>query len=57
MLSESDDDVEEREGGKLVIFKRNGIYQARVYRGGRSYLYRSLKTRELEKARKEATKL
>ena len=38
MLSEADDYIEE-------IFQRNGIFQARVYRGERSYLYRSLKTR------------
>lgn len=57
MLSEADDYIEEREGGRLVIFQRNGIFQARVYRGERSYLYRSLKTRDLEQARKAATRL
>ena len=55
MLSEPDDYVEEREGGKLVLFKRNGIFQARAYRGGRSYLYKSLRTRSVEEARKAAT--
>lgn len=44
-MSEADDYIEEREGGRLVIFQRNGIFQARVYRGERSYLYRSLKIR------------
>jgi len=57
MLSDADEYIEEREGGRLVIFQRNGIFQARVYRGERSYLYRSLKTRDLEQARKAATRL
>lgn len=57
MLSESETLVEEHEGGKLVIFERNGIFQARIYRGGRSYLYKSLKTRDLDQARKAAIKL
>lgn len=57
MLSESDGLIEEHESGKLVIFERNGIFQARIYRGGRSYLYKSLKTRDLDQARKAAIKL
>lgn len=57
MLSDADEYIEEREGGRLVIFQRNGIFQARVYRGERSYLYRSLKTRDIEQARKAATRL
>jgi hypothetical protein len=54
MLSEADDYIEEREGGKLVIFRRSGIFQARIYRGkgSRGYIYRSLNTRDLEQARK-----
>ena len=58
MLSEPDDYVEEREGGKLVIFKRGGIFQARIYRGkgSRGYVYKSLATRDLDEARKAATR-
>jgi integrase len=48
---------EDLEGGKLRIFSRNGWYQARIYRGGRSYLYKSLKTRDLAQARKAAVEL
>ena len=55
MLDEPDIQYEEDlEGGKLRIFSRNGWYQARVYRGSRSYLYKSLKTRDLAQARKAA---
>ena len=38
-------------GGKLLLFTRNGIFQARVYRGERQYLFRSLKTTDLKQAR------
>src|SRR4051812_32142769 len=59
MLSEADEYIEEREGGKLLIFQRSGIFQARIYRGkgSRGYIYKSLQTRDLEEARKAATKL
>jgi integrase len=59
MLSDADEYIEDRERGQLRIFKRNGIFQARIYRGKRSrgYIYKSLDTRDLEEARKAATKL
>ena len=38
-------------GGKLLLFTRNGIFQARVYKGERQYLFRSLKTTDLKQAR------
>jgi integrase len=43
--------------GQLLLFSRQGIFQARIYQGDaqRRYLYRSLKTRDLEQARKLAT--
>lgn len=47
---------EQLEDGKVLLFSRNGIYQARVYKGDRQYLYRSLKTRKLDTARKLALK-
>lgn len=43
---------EEIEDGKVVIFSRNGIFQARIYKGGRQYIFKSLKTRNVEEARK-----
>jgi hypothetical protein len=47
---------EELEDGKVLLFSRNGIFQARFYKGERSYIYKSLKTRKLDEARKLATK-
>ena len=40
----------------VLLFSRNGIYQARVYKGDRKYLYRSLKTKDLSEARRLARK-
>ena len=37
--------------GKVLLFIRNGIFQVRLYKGNRQYIYKSLKTRELGKAR------
>lgn len=44
----SDDYEEALEGGKVLLFVRNGIYQARVYKGDRTYLSAAskLKTNE-----------
>ena len=42
------------ENGDVLLFARNGIFQARVYAGDRRYVYRSLKTTDLEVARKLA---
>jgi len=47
---------EELEDGKVLIFCRNGIYQARFYKGDRKYIYKTLKTRKVEEARKLALK-
>lgn len=47
---------EELEDGKVLLYTRNGIFQARVYKGNRQYINRSLKTRKLEEARKLAVK-
>jgi len=50
---------EERlEDGAVLLFSRNGIFQARIYKGEgkRSYIYKSLKTRNLEEARRLARK-
>lgn len=42
--------------GEVLLFERNGIYQVRLYKGNRRYIYKSLKTRDLEKARYLANK-
>ena len=43
---------EELEDGKVLLFSRNGIFQARFYKGDRQYIFKSLKTRKVEEARK-----
>lgn len=43
------------DGGKLVIFSRNGIYQHRSYLNG-SYVWRSLHTRSFDEALQRAQK-
>lgn len=45
------------EDGKVLLFVRNGILQARIYKGDRGYLYRSLKTKDVAIGRKEALRL
>jgi site-specific recombinase XerD len=45
------------EDGNVLLFSRNGIYQARIYKGDRKYLYRTLKTRDVNEARRLARKL
>jgi integrase len=47
---------EELQDGKVVLFCRNGIFQARFYKGDRQYIYKSLKTRKVDEARKLALK-
>lgn len=55
MLDKNFDGFEElTHEGKLRLYTRNGIFQARVYIGGRRYLTKSLKTRKLDEARKGA---
>jgi integrase len=46
------------EDGKVLLYSRNGIFYARVYKGEgtRKYIHRTLKTRNLAEARKAATK-
>ena len=45
------------EDGRVLLYVRNGIFQARIYLGDRRYLQRSLKTKDLVKARSEAIQL
>ena len=53
----ADDDYREfLEDGKVLLYLRNSIFQARVYRGGRRYLTRSLKTNKIGDARKLAVR-
>ena len=42
--------------GKVLLFSRSGIFQVRLYKGDRRYIYRSLKTRDLKAAREEAVR-
>ena len=42
--------------GQVLLFVRNGIYQVRLYKGKRHYIFKSLKTRDLDQARKLAVK-
>ena len=52
MLDENFEGFEElTHEGKLRLYTRNGIFQARLYIGGRRYLTKSLKTRKLDEAR------
>ena len=51
------DDKRELIGGKLVIFRRNGLWQARVPLHDGRYLWRSLKTAEEAAATQAATRL
>ena len=41
----------------MLLYTCKGIFQARVYRGDRHYIFRSLKTRKLEDARRLARSL
>jgi integrase len=52
LLGEKDVGFEEKlMDGKVLLFARNGIFQVRLYKGSRQYIYKSLKTRDLSKAR------
>ena len=42
--------------GKVLLFTRNGIFQVRLYKGKCQYIYKSLKTRDLAKARELAVR-
>lgn len=44
MTNEDVEQLEELEDGKLLLFQRNEIFQARIYIGNRKYIYKSLKT-------------
>ena len=51
------DDERRLEDGKLVLFTRNGIWQARIPIGKRRYLWRSLNTSNAANAERAARKL
>ena len=48
---------EQLEDGKLLLFVRNAIFQARIYIGDGKYIHRSLKTSNKGEARKKALRL
>lgn len=45
------------EDGRLVLYERNGIWQARIKPEKGPYIWRSLRTSSLEKAREAAKRL
>ncbi|MDC3264792.1 site-specific integrase [Planktomarina temperata] len=52
MLGKTEGEFEEKLlDGRALLFSRNGIFQVRLYKGTRQYIYKSLKTRDLNKAR------
>ena len=52
MLGKTEGEFEEKLlDGRVLLFTRNGIFQVRLYKGKRQYIYNSLKTRDLAKAR------
>ena len=52
MLGKAEGEFEEKLlDGRVLLFSRNGIFQVRLYKGTRQYIYKSLKTRDLNKAR------
>ena len=52
MLGKTEGEFEEKLlDGKVLLFTRNGIFQVRLYKGKRQYIFKSLKTRDLAKAR------
>ena len=57
MLGKTDLEYAERLlDGKVLLSTRNGIYQVRLYKGNRQYIYKSLKTADLARARDLATR-
>ena len=57
MQTIGNDYKEQLEDGKLLLFLRNAIFQARIYVGDGKYLHRSLKTSSKVEARKKALRL
>jgi|TARA_B110000908_G_scaffold163040_1_gene209189 hypothetical protein len=48
--------AERLKDGAVLLSTRNGIFQVRLYAGNRRYIYKSLKTRDLETARERAVR-
>lgn len=46
--------AEKLKDGKVLLTTRNGIFQVRLYAGNRRYIFKSLKTRDLDEARERA---
>ena len=52
LLGKTEGEFEEKLlDGRALLLSRNGIFQVRLYKGKRQYIYKSLKTRDLIKAR------
>jgi integrase len=57
LLGKTDNEYAERLlDGKVLLSTRNGIFQVRLYKGNRQYIYKSLKTADLARARDLATR-
>ena len=57
MLGKTDGEFEEKLlDGRVLLFSRNGVFQVRLYAGSRRYIYKSLKTRDLNRARELAVR-
>lgn len=46
--------AEKLKDGKVLLTTRNGIFQVRLYTGDRRYIYKSLRTRDVDEARERA---
>ena len=58
MLGKTEGEFEEKLlDGRALLFSRNGIFQVRLYKGTRQYIYKSLKTRDLAKVGRIVDKL
>ncbi|MFM1863798.1 MAG: hypothetical protein RLZ26_2320 [Pseudomonadota bacterium] len=58
LLGKAEEVYEERLlEGRLLLFSRSGVFQVRVYKGDRRYIYKSLKTGDLKTAREEALRV
>ena len=57
MLGETDAEYSEKLlDGNVLLHTRNGIFQVRLYKGNRQYIYKSLKTRDVDAAREAAVR-
>lgn len=51
------DDAIRKHDGKVLLYRRNGLYQARIHLGKNEYIHRSLKTANTAQAERLANML